>query len=133
MLFLKNNISFRGLCTVLRSEAGAADLYQQIWDKIRQQQQQQPPDQNPSDQQQQQQKLVEEYLRLRSSQSSHYANNAHLVENDDEEEEEEEHASSSRAATQPSNHLVYMDATSLYPSSGKNFFFTRNFKRQKYD
>lgn len=39
--------------------------------------------------------------------SSHYNNNAHLQQQPPSQE-----------STQPSEHVIYMDATSLYPSSG---------------
>lgn len=72
---------------MLRSEAGASNLYQQVL----------------NEQQGTSESTASDYLRQRATESKHYGNNAHLSSED----------------AQASNHVIYMDAASLYPSSGK--------------
>ena len=47
-----------------------------------------------------------------------YRNNAHLLSNDDDDDDDDEKMG------QHSNHVAYYDAAALYPSSGKQKFFS---------
>ena len=48
-----------------------------------------------------------------------YRNNAHLLSNDDDDDDDDD-----EKMGQHSNHVAYYDAAALYPSSGKQTFFS---------